>query len=327
MQYFYIRTEKKDVKVIALVGGIHRDVILFSMLPREGHICLVHVTPTTLTKRALQLETTAEEISENIYATCGAEKVRSLIERYYGFAKALSREFAHFIVFNSERPPENIDLENPEGAYAVLRLNTPTGNIIEVPEESRLHPLVSRALKKLMGAYLSRSDIQELSEKPERIFAPAVDAVLEKASQGGLTINNFPGPYPGLCTLWFVPGMELTLSHRTTLVQNPPETLDIGEITLENDWSVKFIEKSSATVNMFVSYLRIGVTGAKAACGCVTLLASGALSVIPAAIYGGQWWFLPLSFLGGAIILSVGSAFIMRWKRAALAELRKEKSS
>ena len=327
MQYFYLRTEQQDGKVVALVNGMYRDDILLSLLPREGDMCLVHVTPTTLSERALHLKTNAEEISDNIYAICGVDKVRSLIRRYYGPAKALSRELAHFIVFDSERPPENFDNENPQGAYAVLRLNTPAGNIIEVPEESRLRPLVFRAIEKLMGAYLPRSDRSELMDKSHKILAPAADGVLQTAAAGGLTINNFPGPYPGLCTLWFVRGMELTLSHRTALVQNPPETLDIGEITLENDWSVRFSEKSSATVNMFVSYLRIGVTGAKAACGCVSFLASSVLAIIPAAIYGGQWWFLPLGFLGGAIILSVSSAFIMRWKRAALAELRKEKSS
>jgi hypothetical protein len=327
MQYFYMRTEKQDRKVIAQIGGLYRDDILLSLLPQEGETCLVHVKPSTLSARALNLKTEAEEIADNVYATCGAEKVRTLIQRYYGLAKALSREQAHLVVFDSERPPENFDAQDPQGAHAVLNLNTPAGNIVQVPDESRLRPVVSRALRKLMGGYLSRTDMLELAKKAETVLSPAVDAVLQTASQGGLTVNNFPGPYPGLCTLWFVRGMELTLAHRTALAQNLPEELDIGEITLGEDWSVTFREKSPATPGMFASYLRIGVTGAKAACGCITLLASGALSIIPAAIYGGQWWFLPLGFLGGAIVLSVGSAFFMRWKRTALAELRREKNA
>jgi hypothetical protein len=326
MQYFYLRTDKQEEKTLAQVGGIYRDDILIALLPQQGEMCLVHVTPTPMSARALHLKSTAAEVSENVYAVCGADKVRDLI-RSYGPAKVLSRELAHFIVFDTQRPPESFDPENPQGAYAVLRLNTPAGNIVEVPDESRLRPLVFRALEKLIGAYLPRGDRSELVEKSHKMLVPAVDGVLKTAAAGGLTINNFPGPYPGLCTLWFVRGRELTLAHRTALAQNPPEELEIGEITLGEDWSVTFNEKSTATVRMFLDYLRIGVTGAKAACGCISLLASGALAIIPAAIYGGQWWFLPLGFLGGAIALSVGSAFFMRWKRAALTELRREKSS
>ncbi len=326
MQYFYLRTESQDGSVAAQVGGMYRDDILLSLLPQAGGMCLVHVAPTSLSARALHLKSTAVEIGENNYAVCGIGKVRDLISSY-GPAKALSREPAHFVVFEKDSPPESFDPENPQGAYSVLRLNTPAGNIIEVPDESRLRPLAFRAVEKLMGAYLTRSDRSELAEKSHEILAPAVDGVLDVAARGGLTVNNFPGPYPGLCTLWFVRGMELTLAHRTALAQNPPETMEIGEITLTEDWSVSFSEKSAATVRMFVSYLRIGVTGAKAACGCLSFLGSAALSIVPAAIYGGMWWCMPLGFLGGAIVISAGSAFFMRWKRTALTELRREKST
>ena len=323
MQYFHLRIEQARGGVKARVGGMYRDDILFSLLP-EGERCMALIVPSAAAVRVLRLKEVAEKLEENIYSVTGTEGIADIF-RSFGPGRFLSQEPLHFIIFEGERPPAKVNPASPEGAFAVVRFGSDRSGTVEVPGASRLRPMVVRALRKLLTPHLKKNQRAKLREEGDGIFTRAADGVIATAALNGITVNNFPGPDPGLCKLWFVTGEELTLSRRTELTRNPPVSMQIGEITLTDDWTVQFREEGAATPELFAAYLRIGVGSAKVACGCVSFLVSGALGIIPAAIFGGWWWLLPPVCAGAAIVFSIGSALVIRARRKALNRIRRGK--
>jgi hypothetical protein len=283
MQYFYLRISQITGGVRAQTGGIYRDDVLFSLLP-EGDISLALVNPTPGIKNLLKSKAAGQKVRENFYTVTSRKKVTEFI-RHLGPGKALSHEDAYVFIY-AGRLPQELDPKDLQGAYAAATFKK-RGSIIEVPEVTRLEPLVGRALVKLLGPHLKKPHRAKLREEAHEILKPAEEGVVATAARTGITVNNFPGPGPGLCTLWFVTGEELTLARRTALTQDPPASMDIGEITLTPEWSAL-------------------------------------LGLIPALIYKGNWWLLPGACAAAALALGLGSRFLLHLKRRALNKLRAE---
>lgn len=321
MLYFYLKTAEAEGGVRAQVGGIYRDDILASLLP-EGDLSMVLANLSAAGMQVLQQKKAGQKRGDQLYAVTSRKDALEVIH-LFGPARSLSQEEAGVFIYAGGLP-EDLDTLKPQDAHAVVKLADNRRSVIEVPDATRFHSMVGRALTKLMSRHLRKAHRVKLWKNAGEILQPAIEGIVTAAQGEGITVNNFPGPHPGLCTLWFVTGSELTLERRRELAASPPDSLEVGEITLTADWTAAFREKAVSMPEVFAAYLRLSEEKTKAACGCVSLLASGAIGIIPAAIYGGKWWLLPLSALAGALALGLGSQLALKLKKRALALKRRE---
>jgi len=334
MQYFYLKTESSEGREKARIGGMYRHDIILSFLPGDNATLLLK-EPPGLVRQAAERRLLGKASGESDWVIEGAKKAE-IFARMLGPGRALTRERMKIFVFDGP-VPEGFDPAKPEEARAAIEFREThmlmrdrdvdpehASNEATVSGRDVLKSLVARGIAKLASPHLRRKHRIKLWENAPELLVPAVDGALDAASDKGITINNFPGPYPGLCTLWFVKGSEMTLARRTEIAQHPPALLDIGEITLRLDWTAEFKDKSSATPELFAAYLRLGVSGTKAMCGCISLLLSGLLGIIPAAIIGGKWWYLPAGCMVAMAAFVVGSRATSRARRRRLDGLRRK---
>ena len=318
MQYFYLKISQASSGVSAQVSGVYRDDIL-NTLTGSDDFSLILVNCSEATVRAISGKMLGREIGEGSYVIPGRTKAGQFIQ-LYGPGRLLSHEDASIFIYSDELPGEVEPADLKKASAAVSFKNQ--GCVIEVPRVETLEPLVLRGLVKLTIRHIKKSDRALFLKKIEETYQQVVREVIATAARTGITINNFPGPKPGLCTLWFTTGDPITLRQRTALAQNPPEILDIGEITIEEDWSARFIRKSAASPELFAAYLRIGVESAKATCGCLTFLACALLGLIPAFALGGSYRYLPGACLAGAVAFGFASRILLRLKRRGLNRIR-----
>lgn len=318
MQYFYLNISQTASEVSAQVSGMYRDNILGSLSGRDD-VSLVLVNCSELTVKAITGKMLGREIGEGSYIVTGREKAGQLIQ-LYGPSRLLSHENASIFIYSGELPRE-LEPADLKKAHAAISFKN-QASVVEVSRVEMLELLVRRALVKLIIAHIKKSDRAWLPANSGEVFKQVIREVIATAARTGITINNFPGPKPGLCTLWFTTGDPLTLRQRTALAQNPPDMLDIGEITIEENWSARFIRKSAASPELFAAYLRIGVESAKATCGCLGFLACALLGLIPAFALGGSYRFLPGACLAGAVAFGLASRLLLRLKRKALNRIR-----
>jgi hypothetical protein len=335
VQYFYLRTGQGETGTAAQAGGAYGDDVLLSLMP-QGAASVVLVDASDAVKRVLKVRSIGRDLGENMHLLC-TDATTDDLAKLVGPYGILKRDELKVAVLRGELPavPTRAMLKD---AYATVALGRRRQSLVQVGEAKDLYPLVARVLSKMLASHmgkedrvtfrglvgsLSREDAATFREKAGQMLRPAVEGIVRVAARKGITVNNFPGQYPGLCTLWFTEGDEITLSRRAQYAANMPETLSIGEITLTNDWKIEFREKSSVNPDIFAEYLRIGVSGAKLACGCLSVLVSLALGLVAALVLGGQWWWLPAACGGALVMLTVGGAFYLKYKRGALDRRRR----
>jgi hypothetical protein len=318
MQYFYLKISQTGAGISARLNGMYRDDILSRLLP-EGDVSFALVNCSEYTVKAINVNNLGLELSNGFYRIPGRQKVAQLT-KLFGPGRLLSKEAANIFIHAGELPKE-LDLADLKDAYVAVSFKN-HDCIVEAPQIERLEPVAERALAKLFSPHLKKPLRHKLLVNSGEIFKVVLQEVIATAARTGITISNFPGSEPGLCTLWFTTGEPLTLGRRTTLAQSPPALMDIGEITLLEDWTTRFVRKSKVTPELFAAHLRIGVESAKATCGCLALLACALLGLIPAFALGDSYRFLPGACLAGAVAFGLASRSLLRLKRKALNRIR-----